>query len=207
MVGRKDNMTHQAGQGDQAGFLDGAPSDGEHYNTKSIDELGFGHDPSAPTHRLHRVSLFVSALCSLAALAIIGGPDPHEPAALEWLPTPVTILVLGDRSADPEGCSACFNYVDQSTAASSQGGRRLVRIDRKTEAPDTAAPSMATRVDGLRSNPDVRKAVSEADVILLAMGSGDVTQAAAASCRAGSQAPLPRGHARALPPKLGLLDH
>ena len=185
-------MTHQAGQVDHAWFLDGASGDGEHDDTRSIDELAFGHDPSAPTQRLHRVLLFVAVLCSLTALAIISGQNPHEPAALKWLPTPLTILVLGDRSAKPEGCSACFDYVDQSAAAWSQRGRRRIRIERKTVTSDMAAPSMPTLVDSLRSNPDIRRAVSEADVILLAMGSGDVAPVAAASCRAENEAPCPK---------------
>ena len=185
-------MTHQGGQVDHAGILDSASGDGENVATRSLDELAFGHDPSAPTQGLHRVLLFVTVLCSLAALALMSGQDPHEPTALEWLPTPLTILVLGDRSAKPQGCSACFDYVDQSAAAWSQRGRRRVRIDHMTEASDMAAPSMQTFVDMLRSNPDIRKAVSEADVILLAMGSGDVIPVAAASCRAESQAPCPK---------------
>ena len=167
------SMTHQGGQVDHAGILDCAFADAENDTTKSIDELAFGHDPSSPTQRLHRVLLFVTVLCCLAALAIMSGQDPHEPAALEWLPTPVTILVLGDRSAKPQGCSGCFNYVDQSAAAWSQRGRRRVRIDHMTVTSDMGAPSMQTLVDMLRSNPDIRKAVSEADVILLAMGSGE----------------------------------
>ncbi len=77
----------------------------------------------------------------------------------------------------------------RSAAAWSQRSGRRVRLDRKTVPSDVAAPSMPTLVESLRSDPDIRDSVSDADVILLAIGSGDVALTAATSCRAERQAP------------------
>ena len=167
-------MSHQVGQLDPAGRLDGGSGDGEQDDSGSVDELVLGPDASPPTHRLHQCLLAVTVLCTIAALAMISGLDSREPEALELLSTPLNILVLGDSSADPEACSTCSSYVDQSAAAWSQRSGRRVRLDRKTVPSDMAAPSMPTLVESLRSDPDIRDSVSEADVILLAIGSGDV---------------------------------
>ncbi|HEU5483505.1 MAG TPA: hypothetical protein VFU98_01260 [Microlunatus sp.] len=177
-------MSHQVGQLDPAGSLDGGSGDGEQDDSRSVDELVLGPDSFPPTRRLHQCLLAVTVLCSIAALAMISGLDSREPAAPELLSTPLNILVLGDSSADPEACSGCSSYVDQSVAAWSQRSGRRVRLNRKTVPSDVAAPSMPTLVENLRSDPDTRDSVSEADVILLAIGSGDVAPTAAASCRA-----------------------
>ena len=200
-------MSHQVGQLDPAGPLDGGSGDGEQDDSRSVDELVLGPEASPPTRRLHQCLLAVTVLCTITALAMISGLDSREPGALELLSTPLNILVLGDSSADPEACSTCSSYVDQSAAAWSQRSGRRVRLDRKTVPSDVAAPSMPTLVESLRSDPDIRDSVSEADVILLAIGSGDVAPTAATSCRAERQAPCPRGPRREVPPKLGLMDH
>jgi hypothetical protein len=176
-------MSHQVDQLEPAGRPDVGSSDEEEDDSRSVDELVLGPAPSPPTHRLHQCSLAVILLCSLAGLAMISGPGPREPEALELLSTTLNILVLGDSSADPEACPTCSTYVDQSAAAWSQRSRRRVRLDRKTVPSDLVAPSMPTLVESLRTDPDIRDSVSEADVILLAIGSGDVTHAAATSCR------------------------
>ena len=54
---------------------------------------------------------------------------------------------------------------------------------------------MQTFVDMLRSNPDIRKAVSEADVILLAVGNGDVIPVAVI-LPCGKRAPCPKAPSR-----------
>ena len=167
----------------------GDPATNKEDDSRSVDELVLGPEPSPPTHRLHQCLLAVILLCSLAGLAMVSGPGPREPAALQLLSTPLNILVLGDSSADPEACPTCSTYLDQSAAAWSQASRRPVRLDRKTAPSDLAAPSMPTLVESLRTDPDIRDSVSEADVILLAIGSGDVTHTAATSCRAERQAP------------------
>ena len=185
-------MIHQVLHLDPAGRrFDGGSGDGDQDDSRSVDELVIGPDPSAPTHRLHRWLLVVTVLCSFGALTMTSGPGSLEPGALELLVNPLNILVLGDSSADPEVCKVCSTYVDQSAAAWSQHGRRRVRLDRKTVPSDLAAPSMSTLVESLRSDPDIRDSVSEADVILLAIGSGDVATTAAASCGAERQAPWP----------------
>jgi hypothetical protein len=176
-------MSHQVGQLEPAGSLDGGSSDGEEDDSTSVDELVLGPEPSPPTHRVRRCLLAVTVLCSLAALAMISGPGHGEPAALELLPTPLNILVLGDSSADREACPTCSTYVAQSAAAWSQRSGRRVRLDRKTVPANLPAPSMPALVESLRTDPDMRDAVSDADMILLAIGSGDVTHAATASCR------------------------
>lgn len=176
-------MSHLVGQLEPAGRPDAGSSDGEEDDSRSVDELVLGPEPPPPTHRLHQSLLAVILLCSLAGLAMISGPGPREPAALELLSTPLNILVLGDSSADPKACPTCFTYVDQSATAWSQRDRRRVRLERKTVPSDLVAPSMPTLVESLRTDPDIRDSVSEADVILLAIGSGDVAPATA-SCRA-----------------------
>jgi hypothetical protein len=184
-------MSHPFGPLETAGRLDGGSGDGEQDDSRSVDELVLGPDPSASTHRLHRYLLVATVLSGLAVLAMMSGLDSREPAALELLSAPLDILVLGDSSADPEACSSCSTYVDRSAASWSESTRRRVRLDRKTVPSDLAAPSMTTLVESLRSDLDIRDSVSEADVILLAIGSGDVTDAAAAFCRTERQAPSP----------------
>lgn len=185
-------MSHHVGQFDPAEPLDGGSGDGEQDDSRSVDELVLGPEASPPTHRLHQCLLAVTVLCTIAALAMMSGLDSREPGALELLSTPLNILVLGDSSADLEACSTCSSYVDQSAAAWSQRSGRRVRLDRKTVPSDVAAPSMPTLVESLRSDPDIRDSVSEADVILLAIGSGDVASTAGTSCRAERQAPCPK---------------
>ena len=184
-------MSHQVGQLEPAVPLDGGSGDDGQDNSRSVDELVLGPEPSPPTHRFHQCLLAVILLCTIAALATISGLDSREPAVLELLPTPLNILVLGDSSADPDACSTCSSYVDQSTAAWSQRSGRRVRLDRKTVPSNLPAPSMPTLVESLRSDPDIRDSVSEADLILLAIGNGDVAPTAPTSCRAERQTPCP----------------
>ncbi len=180
-------MSHQVGQPDPVGPLEGS-GDGEQDDSRPIDELVLGPDSSPATHRLHQCLLAVTVVCSIVVLAMISGLDSREPGALELLSTPLNILVLGDSSADPDACSTCSSYVDQSAAAWSQRSGRRVRLDRKTVPSDVAAPSMPTLVESLRSDPNIGDSVFDADVILLAIGSGDVALTAATSCRAERQA-------------------
>jgi len=151
------------------------PDVGEHDDNMSTDTLSLGPDPTAPTHHWQRWSLaIVTVLSSIAALAMIGAQDHREPGAIGSIPIPLNILVVGDASAGGEACAHCLNYVAQFAAAASDDGRRRVRIDDKTMAGQTPPPSVPTLVEGLHSTPELRSAVAKADVILLAMGDGDV---------------------------------
>ncbi len=118
----------------------------------------------------------MTVVFSIAALAMIGGQDHREPGVVGSLPTQLNILVLGDASAGREGCAHCFSYVDQLAATESADGRRRIRIHDKTMSAQTAPPSIPALVEDLRSTSEFRSAVAQADVILLAVGNGDVMQ-------------------------------
>ena len=158
----------------------------------SIENLTLGPDPSSRTgRRRSRLIVMVTVAVSVTALAVVGGPARREPGVLGQSPTsPLQVVVVGDVSAGENGCGGCSTYVDQSAVAWAQDGRPPVRVHDHTAAADDA-PSMPTLVDRLRYDPDVRAAVSVADVIVLAVGSADVAQAAPARCHAERPSPCP----------------
>ena len=165
--------------------------DHEQDEKTSIEAFTLGHDPTAPTRRRHRWPLAImTVLSGVAALAMIGAQNHREPGVFGSLPSPLDVLVLGDASASREGCTGCFTYVDQLAVAESGDGRRRIRIVDKTMSGQATAVSMPALVDDLRSTPELRAAVAEADVILLAVGSGDVTHPAA-DCPVGRGTPCP----------------
>ena len=142
-----------------------------------IDSLTLGEDPSAQTGRRPWWFIVIAAtvVASLAALAMVGDDDRRETGALSPPPIPLNVLILGDTSAGRGGCADCLTYVDQLAAALSQGGRRPVRIDDQTAAADQTPSSMPALLYRLRADPSTRAAVDVADIIVLAVGSGDVT--------------------------------
>ena len=188
-------MNRGAGRVDHARSPDVVSADiGEHDDSRSIENLTLGRDPSAPMRRCPWARLVIlTVVCSLAAVAMVAGQDHREPAAIGAPPIPLDVLVLGDTSARSDGCTRCLTYVDQLAADWSQGGQRQVRIDDRSESADVAPSSMPALVERLRSDPDVRAAVSEADVILLAVGHGDVAHRAPGSelCRPRRRSPCP----------------
>lgn len=188
-------MNRGAGRVDHALSPDVVADVGSHADSSSIENLTLDRDPSAPVRRCHWARLVIlTVVCSLAAVAMVAGQDHREPAAIGAPPTPLDVLVLGDTSARSDGCTRCLTYVDQLAAAWSQGGRRQVRIDDRSESADVAPSSMPALVESLRSDPDIRAAVSDADVIVLAVGNGDVAHRAAPTpelCRAERQSRCP----------------
>lgn len=151
----------------------------QHDEKMSIDALTLGRDPTAPTGHWQQWSLaIVTILSCVAALAMIGAHDHREPGTLGSLPSSLDILVLGDASAGSEGCARCFTYIDQLATAESADGLHINMHD-QTMSARTEPPSMAALVDDLRSTPERRAAVAKADLILLALGSGDVVHPAA----------------------------
>jgi hypothetical protein len=146
----------------------------------SIDTLTIGHGPTATTHLWQRSWMaLATVLVSIAAIAMLGAQDDRELGVLASPLTPLNILVLGDTSGGTGECVGCLSYVDQFAAAESEDGRRRIRIDDKTASAQEEPASMPALVDGLRSTSHLRAAVAKADVILLAVGSGDVTHPAA----------------------------
>ena len=116
-----------------------------------------------------------AVVAGLVALAMVGDLDRRESGTLSRPLIPLKVLILGDTSAGRDGCPDCLTYVDQLAAAMSQDGRRRVRIDDQTSAADLAPSSMPALLQRLRTDPTNRTAVDVADVIVLAVGSGDVT--------------------------------
>ena len=58
-------------------------------DTMSNDTLTLGHHPTATEHHRQRWSLaIVTVLASIAALAMVGAQDHHEPGAVECAPHP-----------------------------------------------------------------------------------------------------------------------
>ena len=135
----------------------------------------------------------------LAALAMVGDLDRRESGTLSPPPIPLNLLILGDTSAGRDGCPDCLTYVDQLTAAMSQDGRRRVRIDDQTSAADRAPSSMPALLQRLRTDPINRSAVDMADVIVLAVGSGDVTPHQHQPAAARAAVSMPRGHRQPVP--------
>jgi hypothetical protein len=145
-----------------------------------IESLTLGDDPSVPTGRRpwwFAVAAAAAVVASLAALAMAGDLDRREAGTLSRPPIPLEVLVLGDTSAGMHGCPDCFSYVDQLAVAMSEDGRRRIRIDDQTSAADRTPSSMPALLERLRTDPSTRAAVDIADVIVLAVGSGDVTPA------------------------------
>ena len=153
----------------------------------SIESLTLGHDPGVPAGRRSRRSRVIVAaavVAGVAALALLGGPDRREPGTLSQPSTPFDVLILGDTSAGVDGCADCLTYVDQLAAALSQDGRRRVRVDDQTSAEDRAPSSMPVLLERLHSDPYLREAAYAAEVIVLAVGSGDATpRPTSARCR------------------------
>ena len=188
-------MNQGTGRVDHARSPDVVADVGGYDDSRSVENLTLDRDPSAPIRRrLWARLLILTVVSSLAAVAMVAGHDHREPAAIGMPPTPLDVLVLGDTSARSEGCRSCLTYVDQLAAAWSQGGRRHVRIHDQSETADAAPSSMPALVERLRSDPDIRAAVSEADVIVLAIGTADAAHGAPTSelCSAGQRSPCPR---------------
>ena len=172
-------MNHAESRLEDALLADARTDVSAHDEKVSIDALTLGRDPTAPTGHWQQWSLaIVTVLSCIAALAMIGAHDHREPGTLGSLPISLDILVLGDASAGSEGCARCFTYVDQLASAESEQGIRI-HIHDKIMSARTEPPSIAALVDDLRSTPELRAAVTKADLILLALGSGDVTHPAA----------------------------
>jgi hypothetical protein len=83
---------------------------------------------------------------------------------------PLQILLLGDSTAGEEGCPPCFTY-SQQLAASVEPDDKAAHLHDHTWRPNASpAATVEGMIGYLTTNPDVRRAADEADIVVIAVG-------------------------------------
>ena len=130
-----------------------------------------------------------AVIVSLAIVvgALQGPEEWSEPGVLASPDSkPIRLLVLGDASASEESCPGCLTYSRQFADAMSDDGRVVQLHDATWRVNASPGASVAGMIGLVRVDPEVRRAVSEADVVVLAMGSADLRPVQHTNCAAGT---------------------
>lgn len=135
------------------------------------------------------VGFGAALIVSLAIIAgALRGPNEWSEPGILASPggKPIRVLVLGDASASEESCPGCLTYSRQFADSMSDDGRVAQLYDATWRPNASPGASVAGMIGLVRTDAEVRSAVSEADVVVLAMGSADLQPAEYANCAAGT---------------------
>lgn len=123
------------------------------------------------------VGFGAAVIVSLAVVAgALRGPDEwSEPGVLATPGSePIRLLVLGDASGSEESCPECLTYSRQFADSMRDDGRVGQLYDATWRANASPGASVAGMIGLVRTDPEVRREVSAADVVVLAMGPADL---------------------------------
>ncbi len=120
------------------------------------------------------IGVLVVALGVLAVAFSRGSAGNERGTLAQRADTTLRVAVLGDSSAGDDDCPGCFTYSQQLAAGVHEDGTVADLDDHSWSGNVGPSASLGGMIGHLRADPEVRRAVAFADIIVLAMGDHDL---------------------------------